>query len=981
MTGPAESFALALSLHRAGRLDQAAVQYRKTLEAAPGNAGALFNLAALLARTEAYDEAEVLYARVIDLDPTDAAAHSNLGNLMHAQGRLDEAMACYEKSIEIDPDLLEAHLNLGNLYRTRDLNEEAVACYTRALEIDPGHAAVHANLGATLVAAGETESAEKALRIAVALAPDNVEALNNLGGLLYGRDDFEGAAERYREAIEIEPDQARLHCNLGTVLGKLGSSGANASYRRALELKPDYVEAMRKLAIRLLDEKELEEAEELLTKCVTLRAATSDDEFQFGNLFLAKGQPESAIAHYEAAIAIDDRPTEVYNNLGNALQGANRHDDAIKVFRKALEIDPKSAQALNNLANSHMAQQRVDDAIASYHEAIEADPELDVAYVNLGNAYRTANRLEESLQWFEEAVKVNPSLPSAYNGIGLAHQCYNRHEEAIAAFKKAIEIEPHYSQGLNNPAISYQDCGRPVEAIRAYQEVLDHHPELTEVYFNLGTLLQLMNRYDESVVAFQEALTKRPNYDSVYPYLAHGLMQQCSWTNLGAVVAHVLDHAQIEAERGEGITVSAFGLQSLPASMELRLETARQISRRAAEKIADIQSSMAPFQYDRTRRDKIKVGFISPDFRFHSVAVAFKGVLAARDRERFEYCAYAINTYGEDDMSNYFRKEFDRYVDITDMEYSEAAQRINDGGTNILVDLAGHTRGGRYEVLAFQPAPIQAHWLGFSSTIGADYIQYLVTDPIQIPPEDAKYCSESLVYLPDTFMATSRPDVLAMAVSREECELPENAFVFANFNSHYKFYPDLFDIWMRLLRRLPDSVLWMLGGTETSRKNLQAEAEKRGVDSKRLVFAKTVIHPYHLARLRNADLCLDNLYHGGGVTTTDALWMGVPVLTLWGASPPARNGATLVSAIGAPELTVYSMAEYERTASDLAAHPEKLAALKAKLKANRDTAPLFDVKRLTAHLELGFEMMWQNYLDGNEPRTIDVPALPVSHVG
>ena len=601
--------------------------------------------------------------------------------------------------------------------------------------------------------------------------------------------------------------------------------------------------------------------------------------------------------------------------------------------------------------------------------------------INLGNALRAMDQLDEALIWFKKALQKNPELYSAYNGIGLSYQAYNEHERAIEAFQKAVEIKPHYPQALNNLAISYQDTGKHTEAIKSYQDVLEHHPELTEVYFNLGTLLQLMNRFDESVVVFKKALAQRAHYDVVYPYLAHGLMQQCSWTNLDAIISKVLTNAEQQVTRGEEVSVSAFGLQSLPASPELKLGAARQISQRAEEKIEDQKATKAPYKARQLRREKITVGFMSPDFRFHSVAVAFKSVLGVRNSDRFEYQAYAISTYGEDGLTNYFRTTFDKYVDITDLTYADAADTIYDNGVDIMIDLAGHTRGGRYEVMAYKAAPIQAHWLGFSSTTGADFIDYLITDRIQLPPEDQKYCSEKLVYLPDTFMATSRHEQVAEPVTREEAGLPADGFIFANFNSHYKFYPTMFDVWMRLLRKVPGSYMWFMRGTDTSRKNLRVEAKKRGVDPSRLIFAHTITHPHHLARLSHVDLCLDNLYHGGGVTTTDALWVGVPVLTLWGDAPPARNGASLVSAIGAPELTTYSMVEYESKALSLAQNPTELAALKAKLLANRDTHPLFDIKRLTGHLESGFELMMENYLAGNAPTTIEVPTLPESYAG
>lgn len=973
-----ESLVLALRHHRAGRVGDAESAYLAVLEVAPENTTALLNLGALVAGQERFEEAERYYKRVAELQPGDSAVRSNLGNLMQSQTRLDEAADYYHAALAIDPRLAEAHINLGNLYIAQDQLEKAAECLSRGVESNPAITYAHSALGAVLLGLDRTDEAIAAFTIAVEHEPQNAAYHANLGGALFRNKDYKAAAASYRSSLSIEPSDAVVRCNHGTALEKLEKKDeAIGEYRAALELDPDQFDALSHLAHLLTEEGEFDEAEERIARCDELRPNQAEVAFQFGNLHLAKKEQEKAITYFEQALTMDGDISEAYNNLGNALQNLDRQDEAIVALNKAIEINPKSAHAWNNLGNSFVALKKQQEALDAYQRAADLDPKLDVAMINLGNALRSMDRLDEALQWFEKALQKNPALYSAYNGIGLSYQAYNEHEKAIKAFKKAVEVKPHYAHALNNLAISFQDTGQHAEAIKAYQDILDNHPELTEVYFNLGTLFQLMNRFDESVIVFKKALEQRENYDVVYPYLAHGLMQQCSWTNLDAIISKVLTNAEQQVVRGVEVSVSAFGLQSLPASPELKYGAACQISKRAEEKAEEQKGMHLPYKHRRRRKKKITVGFMSPDFRFHSVSVAFKSVLGARNTDRFNYHAYAIETYGQDGLTGYFRETFDKYVDITDMTYAKAADAIYENGVDILIDLAGHTRGARYEVMAFRPAPIQAHWLGFSSTTGASYIDYLITDKIQLPPEDEKFCSEKLLYLPDTFMATSSHQQVAEPVTREEVGLPAEGFVFANFNSHYKFYPTMFDTWMRLLRQVPGSVMWFIRGTDTSRKNLRIEAKNRGVDPKRLIFAPTIFHPDHLARLHHADICLDNLFHGGGVTTTDALWVGVPVLTLWGDAPPSRNGATLVSAIGAPELTTYTLAEYETKALSLAHNPDELAALKAKLRANRDTQPLFDIGRLTKHLESGFELMMENYYSGNPPRTMAVPALPL----
>ena len=411
--------------------------------------------------------------------------------------------------------------------------------------------------------------------------------------------------------------------------------------------------------------------------------------------------------------------------------------------------------------------------------------------------------LTKARKWFEEALRIEPGLSGAYNGIGIVLQEQNRHEEAVVSFRKAVELQPRFSEALNNLAISMQGLGRVPEAIQYYREVLVHAPERSEVYFNLGSLLQSIARYDESIVIFNQALMVRPDNQDIYPYLAHSLMQTCAWSNLEAVTAKVIENVESEVGKGSHISVSPFGIQGMPASMELRHKVARHVSAKAAAKISDIRKSLR-FVHKPSRGEKLKVGYVSPDFRFHSVGVAFRGVLQAHDRDRFDTYGYSIaNLIGHDDkIAPLFPDDFEHFVDAAQMPHNDLAQRIYGDGIDILVDLAGHTRGNRLAIFTLRPAPVQAHWLGFSTTIGADYIDYLISDRQFMPPEFEPHCTEKLLYLPDSFVATTRSPISDEPVSRADAGLPEDGFVFANFNGQYKMHPHMFSTWMRLLRKV-----------------------------------------------------------------------------------------------------------------------------------------------------------------------------------
>jgi protein O-GlcNAc transferase len=978
MNAPASDlFTIGLSHHRAGRTQEADRYYVQAIEADPACAEALLNLAGLRISANRFDEAEALLNSARQIRPDNPSILTALANLQQARGNYEQAETLYRHAIALRPDLALAHANLGRVLYSTGRTEEAVQSYLAALTIDPALATAHANLGAALVALRRLDDAEKSLNLALKLAPRDPDTHLNLGHIRFAREDYDGAIGFFTEASNLRLGWARAHQNLGAALHRKGLyKEAEREFRRAVLLEPENADALRGLGTALISLERLDEAETMLLRCDELVPGHPQTQFLLGQVFAASKDFERAATYFGGVVERIPDLLETRLNLGHALQVMHRHREAIEQFEAAIRIDDTSSQAFNNLGNSLAAMTRNDEALSAYRRAIELEPDLTVAHINIGNTLRQVGRHAEALAAFQRAMELSPEDIRALNGMGLAYQAFNRQDDAVAMFKRAIEIDDTYPEAMNNLAIAYQQLGRYHDSISTYNELIKRHPELSQAYFNLGSLLQLLSRHDEAVTAFREALNRNVDNNVVYPYLAHGLMQQCSWDNLEAIIARVIENTEREIQRGAGVSISPFGLQSMPASPELRLQTARHVAKRAEREVWDTKAELGTLVYKKPQDGKLKIGFMSPDLRFHSVAVAFRGVLENRNTDRFHYAAYAVTTYGQDDMTRHFKETFDSWCDITPMSYAQAVQRMVDDGVNVLIDLAGHTRGGRPEILALRPAPVQAHWLGFSSTTGADFIDYLVTDRVQLPPEDQKYCTEKLAYLPDTFMATSRPPVAVDRYTRADFGLPETGFVFANFNSHYKFYPTMFAIWMRLLRQIPGSVLWLMSGTKTSRKNLRREAEARGIDPDRIVFSDTIAHPRHLARLPLADLALDNLHHGGGVTTTDALWAGVPVLTLYGATPPARNGATLVNAIGAPELIAYSMNEYEKKALAYARDPAWLAAMRAKLKDNRDREPLFDIRRLTRHFESACELMWQRYADGLAPDVIEVPALP-----
>lgn len=935
------------------------------LVARPDHGPSISNLAATLASRGRWEEAERCYRRALELQPDDADVLSNLGNLLLARGRAPEAENCYRKGLALDSSRAALHVNLGNLYFQQGRLEHAQEAFSAALVIDPALSLARSNLGVTLWQRGRPAEARTCFEEILATDPDNIDALANIGNMLDAEGKHHEAIECFRQVVAKRPDWAPGHFNLAiSAVHSQNRELAISAFQRVAELKPDHVAALRGLAQQLADSQRLAEAKEILERAVATAPGDGHCAFELGNVLHGMEDFEAAIGQYRRAIELHPGVAEYFNNLGSTLQSVGRTKEAQEALQAALLLKPDFANALNNLGNVHATLGENEQAVDAYRRAYELDPGMLVAANNLASALRTLQRYDESDRLIDEIMRKDPQNYAAFNNRGLLLQAQNRHSEAIASYESAVKLAPGNPEALNNLAICYQTLGQFDRAVQIYRDAIATNPNTAPAYFNLGNLLPMMGRDDEAVVVLRKALQIDPGYRHVYPYLLHAMQQQANWTNLDSLITTMCQGVEDDLKSGRPIKASCFGLQSTPSSLEFRYRVAREIARQIEDSVRGIQSKLVPtYPTAKTAQGKLRIGFVSPDFRFHSAGLAVKDVIEQIDRGRFELHGYSLSPLPPDGFTANYRKTFDGFCDISGASFQEAAETINRDQIHILVDLAGHTRFSRMEIFALQPAPVQVHYLGYSATIGSKFIRYLLTDPRQISPGAERWFSEKLVYLPDSFMATTRAE-FGPPVTRQEAGLPDHGVVFANFNGHYKLEPKVFGIWMRLLKRIPGSVLWLLSGSPSSNANLRREAAGRGVDPGRIVFAPKLPHPYHLARLHLADLSLDTLYLGGGVTSVDALWAGVPVVTVAGEAPPARNGLSLVHAIGLAELAVDSIESYEKLAFQLATDPELLDQIKARLWVNRETHPLFDVARLSRHLESAFEAIWQQHVDG-----------------
>lgn len=626
---------------------------------------------------------------------------------------------------------------------------------------------------------------------------------------------------------------------------------------------------------------------------------------------------------------------------------------------------PEEAVARSNHGEALRRRGRLAEAEAHHRRALAWLPDFGGVHFNLGLTLQALGRLHEAVEAYGEAARLMPGLAAAPCNQGVLLRALGRLDEAEAALRDAIARDAALMPAWLNLGSVLQARARLEPAIACYRSALALRPELAEGHANLGIALKEMGRIAESLPEFERALVLGlPDAGGVLAQLVQQRRHLCRWGGLversARLVAAVRDGATQQVHPwiflGEG------------AGPALELACAQRYSAWRTRSIP-----AGAFRHQRGARERLRIGYLSGDFHEHATAALIAELIERHDRRRVEVVGYS---YGPDDggpMRRRLRTAFDRFVDLSAVPHAEAAARIHDDGVDILVDLKGHTQNARIEIAAHRPAPVQAQWLGYPGTVGAAFFDYVIGDPVVTPFEQQGDFAERIVQLPVCYQPNDRTRPIGPTPTRAACGLPERGFVFCCFNAPYKITPALFDLWCRLLRAVPGSVLWLLEGLPEVSANLRREAARRGVAAERLIFSPRLPPADYLARYRLADLFLDTTPVGAHTTASDALWAGLPVLTVLGESFASRVAASLLRAVGLPEMAVDSLDAYEAAALRLAAHPDALAVQRARLAAGRDRSGLFDTDRMARALERAYAMMWEIHAAGGTPRAFAVP--------
>ena len=765
-------------------------------------------------------------------------------------------------------------------------------------------------------------------------------------------------------------------------------SEAKKIYLKILATQADYFDALQLLGALLVQTNQFLEAVEILGRALQVNPNHAVSYSNCGNALNELRRFEEAINHYDKAISIRADYADAYSNRGNTLVELGRFDEALKSCDQAIRIKPDFAEALSNRGNALTALKRFNEALASYDEAIRINPDYINAHSNRGNVLTELGRFDDALEscdlairleknyagahcnrgnvLFElkrfdealiscdEAIRINPTFTEAYSNRGNVLSELKRFDEALESYDKAIHIKPDYAQAFTNRCSALVQLNRLDEALKSCDAAILIKPDYAQTHFNYGVTLYRLMRYGEAIIHFEKALSLDPDIDWADGFLIHLKMKVCIWSGLQASLINVSRKLLTKKK-----TVQPF--------MLLTLNDDAQLHKKISENYVNDKcpsNSVLGLISRREKKEKIRIAYFSPDFRNHPVSFLTAELFERHDRNAFEVIAFSLQkTPDDDETSIRLKKGFDQFIEVENMSDSQIAQLSRELEVDIAIDLAGLTQDSRTGIFSYRAAPIQVNWLGYPGTIGASFIDYIIADKIIIPESHQAFYTEKIAYLPNTYMVDDSKRVASSRIfTREECGLPENAFVFCCFNNDYKFNPQLVDCWSRILKRVENSVLWISENNMYFKTNIRMEFQNRGVNPDRIIFAQRLESMAdHLARYSLADLFLDTYPYNAHTTAVDSLKAGVPVITLMGQSFASRVAASLLSAIELPELITNTQDEYEALAAELATSQNKLIDIKIKLIYGRFTTPLFDTLLFTQHLESAYVQMMERY--------------------
>jgi protein O-GlcNAc transferase len=922
----------ALTALQLGKLGDAERLFKTVLRAEPKHVGALNLIGVVLMQSGRFAEAEDYFCLALQQNAHSDATLYNYGLVLKALNRPAEAFEQFGKALRINASVAETWNNRGTALNDLKRHEEAIADFDKALALSPRYADALYNKGKSLAALGRCEAAFAAFEAALAINSDLAEAWLGRGKMLLERDKHKQALESFDRALALKPDLVEAWLGRANLLFALRRySDAASAYDRALAFKPEPAQAW----------------------------AGS------GKIAFEHKRYDDAFSAYDRALKLDPSFAEAWVGRGSVSFERQQFDDALADYEKAVSLKPDLAAGLLLIGNVHLEQKRYDKARAAYEEAERLSPDLAEVWLCRGKLFLMLKQFDDAAAAYDKARQLKPDLAEAWSGLATAFNALDRPDDALEAFDRALAIKPDLPEAWLGRGRVFFDLKDYGQALMAYDRALELKSSFTEAWLGRGLTTFYLAQYDQAYLSYKKALTLASDLDYAEGFRLLAKLYLCDWTELESEITQLLSRSR----EGKAVSIP-FVLLALPCTPADLLACTKRF-------VEDLTVNVPARTHAAFFHDRIRVAYLSADFRDHAVAHLTAGLFEAHDKSRFEITGISLVRGQNAAITSRLTQAFDTFVEISSQTDEEIAAFIQDREIDIAVDLMGHTQHARLGVFARRPAPIQIHYLGYAGTSGTNFIDYILADSTVIPEEQKRFYTEQVVWMPDTYLASDNKRVIsARTPTRQECALPEHGFVFCSFNNAYKIAPQMFELWMRLLRAVPDSILWLSQANLIAMNNLARQAERNGISPRRVIFAPKIEQiADHLARQRRADLFLDTLPYNAHTTASDALWAGLPVLTCIGESFAGRVAASLLRAIGLPELITTSLDDYEALALKLAGEPNLLASIRAKLASHRDNHALFDTARFTRHIEAAYTTMRERHQRGEPPQAFAVTPV------
>ncbi|THG16613.1 hypothetical protein TEA_025965 [Camellia sinensis var. sinensis] len=981
--------ALAHQNYKAGNYKQALEHSDVVYERNPRRTDNLLLLGAIYYQLHDFDMCVAKNEAALRIDPHFAECYGNMANAWKEKGNIDLAIQYYLIAIELRPNFADAWSNLASAYMRKGRLNEAARCCRQALSLNPHLVDAHSNLGNLMKAQGLVQEAYNCYVEALRIQPNFAIAWSNLAGLFMEAGDLNRSLQYYKEAVKLKPAFPDAYLNLGSVYKALGMpQEAIACYQRALQSRPDYAMAYGNLA----------------------------------SIYYEQGKLDMAILHYKRAIACDAAFLEAYNNLvgplvlcsakqclalqpshpqaltnlGNIYMEWNMMTAAAQFYKATLSVTTGLSAPFNNLAIIYKQQGNYADSISCYNEVLRIDPLAADGLVNRGNTYKEIGRVNEAIQDYLRAIAIRPTMAEAHANLASAYKDSGHVDAAIKSYKQALVLRPDFPEAtcnlLHTLQSSWWDCKqwRPHEEEGGYgrrsiglREEHKWQRERSNDCLMIESLLCEISLFSATIggvgmVDHGEALVNQKVYgfrgdDGSKGEAVLGCV--CDWDVRDKMFIEVEGILRRQIKMSVIPSVQPFHAIAYPLDPVLALEISRKYASHCS--VIAARYSLPSFNHPSPlpirgggRNGRLRIGYVSSDFGNHPLSHLMGSVFGMHNRENVEVFCYALSPNDGTEWRLRIQSEAEHFVDVSSMSSDMIARMINDDQIQILVNLNGYTKGARNEIFAMQPAPIQVSYMGFPGTTGASYIHYLVTDEFVSPTCLSNIYSEKLVHLPHCYFVNDykqkNRDILdpSCTPKRSDYGLPEDKFIFACFNQLYKMDPEIFVTWCNILKRVPNSALWLLRFPAAGEMRLRTYAAAEGVQPEQIIFTDVAMKNEHIRRSSLADLFLDTPLCNAHTTGTDILWAGLPMVTLPLEKMATRVAGSLCVATGVgeemivnsvspscPSIRVWAvslylcMKEYEEKAVSLALNRSKLQDLTYRLKAVRLTCPLFDTTR------------------------------------